>query len=103
MQVARVAKTHRRACALGVAAALVATIVACSSSDEAADTDIGEVGGASTAFVPGSAPAMPPLPPGAGPHAPNPNPDPTSTPVADAAPETSTPVDAGAPKDAAGQ
>lgn len=94
---------HGRACALGIAAVLVAAVVACSSSEEASDTDIGAVGGASTAFVPGSAAAMPPLPPGAGPHAPNPNPDPTSPPVQDAGPETSAPVDSGAPKDATGQ
>jgi hypothetical protein len=96
-----VTKLRRRACALGIAGIVVATTVACSSSDNATDTDIGSVGGASTAFVPGAAAPQPPLPPGAGPHGPNPNP--TSTPVQDAAPETGAATDSSAPKDAAGQ
>lgn len=96
-------KTLRRAGALTVAASMLVAFAACSSSEDQASDGTGSSAGASTVFVPGSAPPMPPLPPGAGPHAPNPNPEPPSMPVQDAAPpkDSATPTDA--PTDATGQ
>lgn len=88
--------------ALALAGSTLLAFVACGGDDEAASDGTGSAAGASTVFVPGSAPPMPPLPPGAGPHGPNPSPEPTSMPTQDAAP----PKDAttnDAPTDATGQ
>lgn len=93
-------RTLRRAGALIVAASMLAAFAACGSDEEGATDGTGASTGASTVFVPGSAPPQPPLPPGAGPHGPNPNPNPTM-PTTDAAPPKDSAVDA--PVDATGQ
>jgi len=97
-------KTLSRVGLLALAAAsMLAAFVACGSDEDAASDGTGSSTGASTVFVPGSAPPQPPLPPGAGPHAPNPNPDPTTMPQPDAGPPTDSAVVPDAPKDATGQ
>lgn len=94
--------TVRRAGVLALVASIVVAFAACGGNDDDAEDATGSSSGASTAFVPGSAPPMPPLPPGAGPHGPNPNPQPTSMPTNDAAPPNDATA-ADAPADATGE
>lgn len=97
------AKTLRRAGALTIAAATIAAFAACGGSGDAASDGTGSSTGASTVFVPGSALPQPPLPPGAGPHGPNPNPEPTGMPKDAAPPPKDATTTSDAPIDATGQ
>ena len=95
-------KTLQYAGVASLAAAILIAFIACGSDEEAASDATGSSSGASTAFIPGSAPPMPPLPPGAGPHGPNPNPNP-DPPMDSGMPKDATVKDSPAPMDAAGE